>query len=163
MSNLIIVESPTKTKTIKQVLGSDYDVVASMGHIRDLPAARLNVDVKNNFEPRYEVIKGKEKLVKELKASMPNYDKVYLATDPDREGEAIAWHLATELGLPMDEKNRIAFNEITRKGITEGIQDPTTINQDLVDAQQTRRILDRLFGYRISPFVSQKIRRGLSA
>ncbi len=163
MSNLIIVESPTKIRTIKQVLGDDYDVTASMGHVRDLPAARLNVDVKHNFQPRYEVIKGKEKLVKELKQSVPNYDHVYLATDPDREGEAISWHLAELLGLDEKEKNRVTFNEITKSGITEGMKHPRTIDQNLVDAQQTRRILDRLVGYRISPFVSQKIRRGLSA
>ena len=163
MSNLIIVESPTKIRTIKQVLGDDYDVTASMGHVRDLPAARLNVDVKNNFEPKYAVIKGKEKLVKELKDSVPKYDNVYLATDPDREGEAISWHLAELLGLDENEKNRVTFNEITKTGITEGMKHPRTIDMDLVDAQQTRRILDRLVGYRISPFVSQKIRRGLSA
>lgn len=161
--NLIIVESPTKTKTIKQVLGNDYDVTASMGHVRDLPAARLNVDVKNNFEPKYAVIKGKEKLVKELKDAVPNYDKIYLATDPDREGEAISWHLAEIMGLDLNDANRITFNEITKTGIEAGIANPHKIDMNLVDAQQTRRILDRLVGYRISPFVSQKIRRGLSA
>lgn len=163
MSNLIIVESPTKIRTIKQVLGDDYDVTASMGHVRDLPAARLNVDVKHNFEPKYAVIKGKEKLVKELKEAVPKYDKVYLATDPDREGEAISWHLAELLGLDESQKNRVTFNEITKTGIEEGMKKPRTIDMDLVNAQQTRRILDRLVGYRISPFVSQKIRRGLSA
>ena len=163
MSNLIIVESPTKIRTIKSVLGNDYDVTASMGHVRDLPAARLNVDVKNNFEPKYAVIKGKEKLVEDLKKSVGKYDNVYLATDPDREGEAIAWHLATLLGLDMNDKNRVTFNEITKSGIEKGMKDPRAIDQDLVDAQQARRILDRLVGYRISPFVSQKIRRGLSA
>lgn len=163
MSNLIIVESPTKIRTIKQVLGDDYDVTASMGHVRDLPAARLNVDVKHNFEPKYAVIKGKEKLVKELKEAVPKYDKVYLATDPDREGEAISWHLAELLGLDETQKNRVTFNEITKTGIEEGMKKPRTIDMDLVNAQQTRRILDRLVGYRISPFVSQKIRRGLSA
>lgn len=163
MSNLIIVESPTKIRTIKQVLGDDYDVTASMGHVRDLPAARLNVDVKNNFEPKYAVIKGKEKLVKELKDAVPKYDHVYLATDPDREGEAISWHLAELLGLDESEKNRVTFNEITKTGIEEGMKEPRAIDMDLVNAQQTRRILDRLVGYRISPFVSQKIRRGLSA
>lgn len=163
MSNLIIVESPTKIRTIKSVLGADYDVTASMGHVRDLPAARLNVDVKNNFEPKYAVIKGKEKLVKELQEDAKKYDHIYLATDPDREGEAIAWHLATVMGLNMNEKNRVTFNEITKTGIESGMKHPRAINQDLVDAQQARRILDRLVGYRISPFVSQKIRRGLSA
>ena len=163
MSNLIIVESPTKIRTIKQILGKDYDVTASMGHVRDLPAARLNVDVRNNFEPKYAVIKGKEKLVKELKKSVANYDHVYLATDPDREGEAISWHLATLLDLDLNENNRVTFNEITRTGIERGMSDPHKIDMDLVNAQQARRILDRLVGYRISPFVSQKIRRGLSA
>lgn len=163
MSNLIIVESPTKTRTIQSILGDDYDVVASMGHVRDLPKAKLNVDVKNNFEPKYAVIKGKEKLVKELKDSAKNYDKIYLATDPDREGEAISWHLATLLDLNMEEANRVTFNEITKTGIEEGMKNPHKIDMDLVNAQQARRILDRLVGYRISPFVSQKIRRGLSA
>ena len=163
MSNLIIVESPTKTKTIQSILGKDYDVVASMGHVRDLPAAKLNVDVKNNFEPKYAVIKGKEKLVKELKEAAATHDKIYLATDPDREGEAISWHLATLLDLDPKETNRVTFNEITKTGIEEGMKNPHTIDMDLVNAQQTRRILDRLVGYRISPFVSQKIRRGLSA
>lgn len=163
MSNLIIVESPTKTKTIQSILGKDYDVVASMGHVRDLPAAKLNVDVKNNFEPKYAVIKGKEKLVKELKEAAATHDKVYLATDPDREGEAISWHLATLLDLDSKETNRVTFNEITKTGIEEGMKHPHTIDMDLVNAQQARRILDRLVGYRISPFVSQKIRRGLSA
>ena len=163
MSKLIIVESPTKIKTIKEFLGSDYEVTASMGHIRDLPAAKLNVDVKNNFEPKYAVIKGKEKLVKELQAAVERSEEVYLATDPDREGEAISWHLATLLGLDMDKKNRVTFNEITKTGIMNGIANPHKIDMDLVNAQQARRILDRLVGYRISPFVSQKIRRGLSA
>ncbi|NCC86554.1 MAG: type I DNA topoisomerase [Clostridia bacterium] len=163
MSKLIIVESPTKIKTIKEHLGSDYEVAASMGHVRDLPAAKLNVDVKNDFEPKYAIIKGKEKLVKELKKAVEESDEVLLATDPDREGEAISWHLATLLGLDMDKACRITFNEITKTGITNGIQNPHKIDMDLVNAQQTRRILDRLVGYKLSPFVSQKIRRGLSA
>lgn len=163
MSKLIIVESPTKTKTIKGYLGKDYKVVASMGHVRDLPAAKLNVDVKNNFEPKYAVIKGKENLVKELKEEVDKADEVLLATDPDREGEAISWHLATLLDLDLDKANRVTFNEITKSGIMAGIKDPHKIDMDLVNAQQARRILDRLVGYRLSPFVSQKIRRGLSA
>lgn len=163
MSKLIIVESPTKIKTIKEHLGKEYNVVASMGHIRDLPAAKLNVDVKNNFEPKYAVIKGKEKLVKELQESVDKSDGVLLATDPDREGEAISWHLATILGLDPNDNNRITFNEITKTGIEAGIAKPRKIDMDLVNAQQARRILDRLVGYRLSPFVSQKIRRGLSA
>ncbi len=163
MSKLIIVESPTKTKTIKEYLGKDYTVVASMGHVRDLPAAKLNVDVKNNFEPKYAIIKGKENLVRDLKKEVAKADEVYLATDPDREGEAISWHLATILDLDMNKANRVTFNEITKTGITAGIADPHKIDMDLVNAQQARRILDRLVGYRLSPFVSQKIRRGLSA
>lgn len=163
MSKLIIVESPTKIKTIKEYLGDEYEVTASMGHVRDLPAAKLNVDVKKNFEPKYAVIKGKEKLVKELKAAVDRSEEVYLATDPDREGEAISWHLATLLDLDMEKANRVTFNEITKTGIMNGIANPHKIDMDLVNAQQARRILDRLVGYRISPFVSQKIRRGLSA
>ncbi|MBQ1895317.1 MAG: DNA topoisomerase I, partial [Clostridia bacterium] len=163
MSKLIIVESPTKTKTIKEYLGKDYTVVASMGHVRDLPAAKLNVDVKNNFEPKYAIIKGKENLVRDLQKEVAKADEVYLATDPDREGEAISWHLATLLGLDMNKANRVTFNEITKTGIMSGIKNPHKIDMDLVNAQQARRILDRLVGYRLSPFVSQKIRRGLSA
>lgn len=163
MSKLVIVESPAKAKTIKKYLGNDYDVTASMGHIRDLPAAKLSVDVKNDFEPKYMIIKGKEKLVKELKEKVEQSDTVYLATDPDREGEAISWHLATVLGLDLKEKNRVKFNEINETSVKKGLSCPETVDMGLVDAQQARRILDRLVGYRLSPFVSQKIRRGLSA
>ena len=163
MSKLIIVESPTKVKTIKKYLGKDYDVTASMGHVRDLPAARLSVDIKNDFAPKYAVIKGKEKLVKELKEKVAESDEVYLATDPDREGEAISWHLAALLDLDTNSKNRITFHEITKSGIESGMKEPRSIDMDLVNAQQARRILDRLVGYKLSPFISQKIRRGLSA
>ena len=163
MSKLVIVESPAKAKTIKKYLGNDYDVVASMGHIRDLPAAKLNVEVKNNFAPKYAIIKGKEKLVKDLKDRVSKSDAVYLATDPDREGEAISWHLATVLGLDLNDKNRVKFNEINEKSVKRGISNPEVVDMGLVDAQQARRILDRLVGYRLSPFISQKIRRGLSA
>ncbi len=163
MSKLIIVESPAKANTIKKYLGKDYDVVASKGHIRDLPAAKLSVDVKNNFAPKYALIKGKEKLVKELKDKVDSSEAVYLAADPDREGEAISWHLATVLGLDLNTANRVTFNEITKTGIANGMAHPQKVNTDLVNAQQARRILDRLVGYRLSPFVSQKIRRGLSA
>lgn len=163
MSKLIIVESPTKVKTIKKYLGSGYEVTASMGHVRDLPAARLSVDVKNDFAPKYSVIKGKEKLVKELQDKVAKSDGVLLATDPDREGEAISWHLATLLDLDMSETNRVTFNEITKTGVANGMANPRSIDMDLVNAQQARRILDRLVGYRLSPFISQKIRRGLSA
>ena len=163
MSKLVIVESPAKAKTIKKYLGKDFEVTASMGHVRDLPAAKLSVDVKNDFTPKYAIIKNKEKLVKELKAQVEKSEKVYLATDPDREGEAISWHLATILGLDLNEKNRVKFNEINETSVKKGISNPETVDMGLVDAQQARRILDRLVGYRLSPFISQKIRRGLSA
>ncbi len=163
MSKLVIVESPAKAKNIKGYLGKGYEVIASMGHVRDLPAARLSVDIDNNFSPKYAVIKGKENFVKELKKKADKADFIYLATDPDREGEAISWHLATLLELDLNEKNRVTFNEITKRGVTEGMAAPRTIDIDLVDAQQARRILDRLIGYKLSPFISQKIRRGLSA
>lgn len=163
MSKLVIVESPSKAKTIKKYLGSGYNVIASKGHVRDLPATRLSVDIKKHFEPKYAVIKGKEKLVEELKEAAKKSECVYLATDPDREGEAISWHLAYLLGLDTNEQNRVEFNEITKTGIENGMSHPRAIDQNLVDAQQARRILDRLVGYKLSPFLSQKIRRGLSA
>ena len=163
MSKLVIVESPAKAKTIQKYLGPGYDVIASMGHVRDLPENRLSVDVKNNFKPKYDIIKGKEKLVQKLKEKAEKSDSVLLATDPDREGEAISWHLAYLLGLSTVDKNRVTFNEITKTGITTGMENPRTIDQNLVDAQQARRILDRLVGYKLSPFLSQKIRHGLSA
>lgn len=163
MANLVIVESPAKAKSIQKYLGSGYEVTSSMGHVRDLPAAKLSVDVKKDFAPKYAIIKGKEKLVKELKQRAEASDRVFLATDPDREGEAISWHLATILGLDLTENNRVTFNEITKNGVQTGMANPRAVDMDLVDAQQARRILDRLVGYRLSPFVSQKIRRGLSA
>ncbi len=163
MADLIIVESPSKAKTLKNYLGSGYNIVASKGHIRDLPAARLSVDVKHDFAPKYSIVKGKEKLVKELKEAVADSEKVYLATDPDREGEAISWHLAEILGLDLGEANRVTFNEITKTGVKNGMSNPRRVDIDLVNAQQARRILDRLVGYKLSPFVSQKIRRGLSA
>ena len=160
MPKLVIVESPTKVKTIKKYLGTDYDVVATMGHIRDLPESRLSVDIKKKFAPKYEIIKGKEKLVEELKEKAEKSSGVLLATDPDREGEAISWHLAYILGLDTNDKNRVTFNEITKTGVTAGMEHPRSIDQNLVNAQQARRILDRLVGYKLSPFLSQKIRRG---
>jgi len=163
MSRLVIVESPAKAKTIKKYLGSDFEVKASMGHVRDLYANKLSVDVSRDFEPNYVIIKGKEKLIEELKALAKKSDEVYLATDPDREGEAISWHLATILGLDVNKCNRVKFNEINKNSVTAGIKNPSKIDLDLVNAQQARRILDRLVGYRLSPFISQKIRRGLSA
>lgn len=163
MTKLVIVESPAKAKTIKKYLGNDFEVIASMGHVRDLPAKRLSVNVKKKFEPKYEVIKNKEELVDKLKKAASKCDFVYLATDPDREGEAISWHLAYLLDLDLDEPNRVEFNEITKAGVQAGMERPRSIDIDLVDAQQARRILDRLVGYKLSPFLSQKIRRGLSA
>ena len=163
MSKLVIVESPAKAKNIKGYLGKGYDVVASMGHVRDLPAARLSVDIAHDFAPKYAVIAGKENFVKDLKKKAQAADYVYLATDPDREGEAISWHLATLLGLDMNEKNRVTFNELTKHGVLTGMEHPRAIDIDFVNAQQARRILDRLIGYKLSPFISQKIRRGLSA
>ncbi len=163
MSKLVIVESPAKAKNIKGYLGKGYDVVASMGHVRDLPAERLSVDVDKNFAPNYAIIKGKENFVKDLKKKADAADYVYLATDPDREGEAISWHLAYLLGLDLKDKNRVTFNEITKSGVQRGMSQPRELDIDLVNAQQARRILDRLIGYKLSPFVSQKIRRGLSA
>ncbi len=162
MANLVIVESPAKAKTIKKYLGKDFEVVASMGHVRDLPQSRLSVDIKKKFAPKYDIIKGKEKLVTELKKAAKKSDNIYLATDPDREGEAISWHLAYILGLDTADKNRVEFNEITKTGVQNGMANLRAIDLDLVDAQQARRILDRLVGYKLSPFLSQKIRRGLS-
>lgn len=163
MSKLVIVESPHKAATIQKYLGRGYDVTASVGHIRDLPTEKLAVDVKNDFAPRYAIVRGKEKLVRELKEKAKKAEAVLLATDPDREGEAISWHLATVLGLSLNEANRVKFNEINERAVKKGIFSPEKIDMDLVDAQQARRILDRLVGYKLSPFVSQKIRRGLSA
>ncbi len=163
MSKLVIVESPAKAKNIKGYLGKGYEVIASMGHIRDLPAARLSVDIANDFEPKYAIIKGKENFVRDLKKKADSADYVYLATDPDREGEAISWHLATLLDLDLNDKNRVTFNEITKHGVKTGMENPRAIDIDFVNAQQARRILDRLIGYKLSPFISQKIRRGLSA
>ena len=163
MAKLVIVESPSKAKTIQKYLGKGYEVVASMGHVRDLPKARLCVDVKDHFKPKYSVIKGKEKLVKELKEAAAKSDGVLLATDPDREGEAISWHLAYLLGLDENAPDRVTFNEITRTGVEEGMAHPRAIDLDLVNAQQARRILDRLVGYTLSPFLAKTIRRGLSA
>ena len=153
MPDLIIVESPSKAKTLKNYLGSGYNIVASKGHVRDLPEARLCVDVKHDFAPKYAIVKGKETLVKELKEAVNKSDKVYLATDPDREGEAISWHLAHILELDLQEANRVTFNEITKTGVKNGMSDPRRVDMDLVNAQQARRILDRLVGYKLSPFV----------
>ena len=162
-TRLVIVESPAKAKTIGKYLGRGYTVTASMGHIRDLPASTLGIDVENNYQPKYIIIKGKNALVKELKAEAKQAETVYLATDPDREGEAISWHLASVLGLDPAAPNRVTFDEITKKGIQEGMAHPRAIDMDLFNAQQARRELDRLVGYKLSPFLWHKVRKGLSA
>ena len=161
-SNLVIVESPSKAKTIGKYLGPDYVVKASMGHLRDLPKSTMGVDL-GTFDPKYIPVKGKEDLIKELKTAAAAADTVYLATDPDREGEAISWHLKELLGLSDEKAHRVTFNEITQKVVTESIRNPRDIDADLVDAQQARRILDRVVGYQLSPLLWKKVRRGLSA
>ena len=163
MAKLVIVESPAKAKTIRKYLGDGYEVTASMGHIRDLPASQLGIDVDHDYAPQYISIKGKEKLIKELKSAAKKSDGVLLATDPDREGEAISWHLANILGLDPAAPNRVTFGEITQKGVSEGMSHPRAIDMNLFNAQQARRILDRLVGYKLSPFLWRKVRRGLSA
>ena len=164
--NLVIVESPAKVKTIKKFLGTNYEVAASYGHVRDLPKSRMGIDVDNDYEPRYITIRGKGELLADLRKKVKKADRIYLATDPDREGEAISWHLVAALKLDeMKDKEvyRITFNEITKKAVTESLKNPRTIDTNLVDAQQTRRILDRVVGYRISPLLWAKVKRGLSA
>lgn len=160
---LVIVESPSKAKTIGKFLGGRYKVIASVGHVRDLPKSKLGIDIENDFEPQYISIRGKGDIIKELKKEAKNASKVYLATDPDREGEAISWHLAFLLGIDPDAPCRIVFNEITERAIKEAIKNPRPIDLSLVDAQQARRVLDRLVGYQISPLLWRKVRRGLSA
>ncbi len=160
---LIIVESPAKANTIKKFLGGSTKVVASMGHIRDLPKSKLGVNIENDFEPEYINIRGKGELIKSLKKEAANSKKVYLATDPDREGEAIAWHLAHILDLKEDNANRVTFNEITKNAVQEAIKNPRTLDKNLIDAQQARRVLDRIVGYQISPLLWKKVRKGLSA
>ena len=160
---LIIVESPAKAGTIKKFLGGNTKVVASMGHIRDLPKSKLGVDIENNFEPEYINIRGKGDLIKSLKSEAKKAKKVYLATDPDREGEAIAWHLANILGIDENSKCRVTFNEITKDAVKEAIKNPRCVDKNLIDAQQARRVLDRIVGYKISPILWKKVRRGLSA
>lgn len=161
--NLVIVESPAKAKTIGKFLGKNYKVKASVGHVRDLPKSTLGIDIENNYKPKYITIRGKGPVVKELKDEAKKSDKIFLATDPDREGEAISWHLAYILGIPEDELVRIEFNEITKDAVLNAIKKPRAIDKNLVDAQQARRILDRLVGYKISPLLWRKIRKGLSA
>lgn len=163
MSDLVIVESPAKAKTIKKYLGGNYEVVASMGHVRDLPKSKMGIDFENNFEPQYVDMKGKEDVIKELKKYAKKSEHVYLATDPDREGEAISWHISNMLGLDINDNNRVEFNEITKSGVKAGMSNPHKIDLDLVNAQQARRILDRIVGYKLSPFLWKKVKRGLSA
>lgn len=160
---LVIVESPSKAKTIGKFLGRSYKVVASLGHVRDLPKSRMGVDVNNNYHPDYISIRGKGDVIKELRKDAKNAKAVYLASDPDREGEAIAWHVSNILKLDNKEKNRVTFNEITKDAVKEAFKEPRTINMDLVDAQQARRVLDRLVGYSISPILWKKVKKGLSA
>ena len=161
--NLVIVESPSKAKTIGKFLGRSYKVVASLGHIRDLPKSRMGVDVENNYHPDYISIRGKGDVIKELRKDAKNAKAIYLASDPDREGEAIAWHVSNILKLDDKQKNRVTFNEITKDAVKEAFKEPRTINMDLVDAQQARRVLDRLVGYSISPILWKKVKKGLSA
>ncbi|MFN3739720.1 MAG: DNA topoisomerase, partial [Thermodesulfovibrionales bacterium] len=162
MKNLVIVESPAKAKTINKILGKDYEVFASVGHIKDLPEDELGVDVENNFKPKYIIIPGKEKIVKDLKKIAKGKKAIYLATDPDREGEAISWHIAEEIknGAPI---YRVTFHEITEKAVKEAFKAPGQIDIKKVEAQQARRILDRLVGYSLSPLLWKKVKRGLSA
>ena len=161
--NLVIVESPAKAKTIEKYLGPEYKVKASMGHLRDLPKSVMGVDIENGFEPDYQPVKGKEDSIEELRRDAKKSSRVYLATDPDREGEAISWHLKELLGLPDDQVYRVTFNEITKNVVTDSINHPRAIDESLVDAQQARRILDRIVGYKLSPFLWRKIKKGLSA
>ncbi len=163
LSKLVIVESPSKIKSIKKILGSEYNVMASKGHIRDLPKSTLGVDIENGYKPKYINMADKKELIKQLQQAASDSEQVYLATDPDREGEAIAWHLAQLLALNLNETNRVAFNEITESGVKVGMSSPHKINLDLVDAQQARRVLDRIVGYKLSPFLWKKVKSGLSA
>ncbi|TVP91514.1 type I DNA topoisomerase [Alkalibacterium sp.] len=160
---LVIVESPAKAKTIEKYLGRNYKVVASLGHIRDLPKSRMGVDFENDYEPDYITIRGKGPVIKDLKKHAKKAEKVYLAADPDREGEAIAWHLSFLLGLEQDDKNRVVFNEITKDAVKNALKNPRQLNEDLIDSQQARRVLDRIVGYQISPLLWKKVKRGLSA
>ena len=162
-NKLVIVESPSKAKTIKKYLGDDYDVIASQGHIIDLPSSKFGVDIENNFKPEYKTMKGKAKIVKDIKEKAKNKEKIYLATDPDREGEAIAWHLKNVLNIDDSDKCRITFNEITKTAVKSAVEHPRKVDNNLVDAQQARRVLDRIVGYKLSPLLWKKIKKGLSA
>jgi len=163
---LIIVESPTKVRTIKRYLGKDFDVRASVGHVKDLPKKRLGVNVEDNFRPEYEIISGKNKIIKELKSAATKVDNIYLAPDPDREGEAIAWHIAEELQAKRGKArqfHRVMFHELTEQAIKKAIKSPEKLDRKKYESQQARRILDRLVGYKISPLLWSKVKRGLSA
>ena len=162
-SNLVIVESPSKATTIKGYLGSNYKVIASIGHVRDLPKSSLGVDIENGFEAHYISIRGKGDLIKEIRKEAKAANKVFLATDPDREGEAISWHLAATLGIPVEQTQRICFNEVTKTAVKAAIKAPRTIDMNLVNSQQTRRILDRIVGYKLSPLLWKNVKSGLSA
>ncbi len=160
---LVIVESPAKVKTIRKFLGSRYDVAASQGHVRDLPKSQMGIDIEHDFEPKYITIRGKGELLADLRKRVKKADIVYLATDPDREGEAISWHLMAALNLSDKDVSRVTFNEITKSAVTESFRHPRGIDMNLVDAQQARRVLDRMVGYEISPLLWAKVKRGLSA
>ena len=163
MQKLVIVESPAKASTINSYLGDGFKVIASKGHVRDLPKSTLGVDIENNFKAKYINIQGKGDLINQLKKEAKAADVIYLATDPDREGEAISWHLATVLGIEPEKANRVAFNEITKKTVKAEIEHPRAIDMNLVDSQQTRRILDRIVGYKLSPYLWKTVKSGLSA
>ncbi|MEF9427211.1 MAG: DNA topoisomerase, partial [Candidatus Mariimomonas ferrooxydans] len=163
MKSLLIVESPAKVRTLSKFLGKGFTIKASIGHVKDLPKKELGVDVEKNFAPKYVVIESKAKILRDLKKTAKNADKIFLGPDPDREGEAIAWHIAGELNGDSDRIFRVEFNEITEKAVTEALKKPRKINMDLVNAQQARRVLDRLVGYKLSPLLWRKVRRGLSA
>src|SRR6185369_1168486 len=161
--NLVIVESPAKAKTLGKYLGRNYQVKASIGHVMDLPKSKLGVDIERYFEPTYQIITGKTKVLAEIKAAAKDKDNVYLAPDPDREGEAIAWHIAQKLGPKRKNIHRVLFNEITKKAVQEAVKNPGKLDKHRFDAQQARRVLDRLVGYKLSPLLWDKVRRGLSA
>lgn len=160
---LVIVESPAKAKTIEKYLGRNYHVIASKGHIRDLPKSQMGIDFEDNYKPKYISIRGKGDTIKELKSEAKKAKEVYLASDPDREGEAIAWHIAHALNLDENAKNRVTFNEVTKDAVKESFKHPRTIDMDTVDAQQARRVLDRIVGYSLSPILWAKVKKGLSA
>ena len=162
-NNLVILESPSKALTVKGYLGTNYKVIASVGHVRDLPKSSLGIDIENDFDAHYINIRGKGDLIKEIRKEAKNAGKIFLATDPDREGEAIAWHLAAALGIPVEKTQRICFNEVTKTAVKAAIKNPRQIDMNLVNSQQTRRILDRILGYKLSPLLWKNVKSGLSA